>query len=169
MAALLLSYDGSGQTPATPYQLKAAFLFHFAEFVEWPPQTFTDPSSPLVIGILGESSVREDLERTLRGKTVRNHPLEVKEIRTPVDAAHTCHVLFITAAERKRVAEFLAGLRGASVLTVSETERFTENGGMINFVSEGTKIRFQINDQAAKDAGLKVSSKLLSLASRPAH
>jgi hypothetical protein len=149
------------------YQLKAAFLFNFAKFVEWPPRAFTDATSPIVIGILGETRLNADLQRTIRDKTVNNRALAIKEFRSPADATN-CHILFISTAEKKRLPEILEGLRGVSVLTVGEMDRFTESGGMINFVQESSKIRFQINDGAARSVGLKISSKLLSLALRPA-
>src|ERR1019366_9206706 len=81
--------------------------------------------------------------------------------------ATNCHILFISSSEKKRLPEIFASLKGASVLTVGETDHFTESGGMINFFLEGTKMRFQINKDAATSAGLKISSKLMSLASRP--
>jgi hypothetical protein len=167
--ALLLPVGGIAQEPQpSESQLKAAFLFNFAKFVEWPPAAFAEATSPMVIGILGENPFGDDLERTIRGKTINNRPLVVREFRSPGEATN-CHILFISASEKKRLAEIFDGLHGKSVLTVSETDGFTEAGGMINFVAEGNKIRFQINDAAAKGAGLKISSKLLSLASRPAR
>jgi hypothetical protein len=96
----------------------------------------------------------------------------IKEFRSPIQAtnwmqATNCHILFISSSEKKRLPEIFASLKGASVLTVGETDHFTESGGMINFFLEGTKMRFQINKDAATSAGLKISSKLMSLASRP--
>ena len=145
-----------------------AFLFNFAKFVAWPPEAFAEASSPIVIGILGENPFGGDLERTIRNKTISSRSLEVKEIRSLLEATN-CHVLFISTSEKQRLTEIIQGLRGASVLTVGETERFTEAGGMINFVLEENKVRFRINDEAAKSAKLKISSKLLSLALRPAR
>jgi YfiR/HmsC-like len=164
---LLLSGSGRAQnSPPTEYQIKAAFIFNFARFIEWPPKAFAGTTSPLVIGILGDNPFRDDLRRTLRDKTVDDHPLVIKELSSHVEATN-CHILFISTSEKPRLAQVLQGLKGASVVTVAEMDRFTENGGMINFVQEGTKIRFQINNEAAMGAGLKISSKLLSLALRP--
>ena len=166
---LLSVGDGRAQeSQPTEYQIKAAFLFNFAKFVEWPPAAFAEATSPMVIGILGENPFRDDLERTIRGKTINNRPLVIKEFRSPAEATN-CHVLFISTSEKQRLPEILKSLHGTSVLTVGETDRFIETGGMINFVAEGNKIRFQINEVAAKSAGLKISSKLSSLASRPAR
>jgi hypothetical protein len=156
------------ETQPSEYQLKAAFLYNFAQFVDWPAGAFAQPTSPLVIGILGDNPFGPGLEQTVRGKTINTHPLSVREFRSLAEVTNACQILFVSSTEKKRLPEIFAGLRGASILTVGETDRFTESGGMINFVLEGTKIRFQINDAAAKSAGLKISSKLLSLASRKA-
>ena len=156
------------ESPPTEYQLKAAFLLNFTKFVEWPPAGFAEPTSPIVLGILGENPFGNILERTIRDKTINNRPLVVKAFRSSADATN-CHILIISTSEKARLPEILANLRGASVLTVSEMDRFTETGGMINFVRQGNKIRFQINEIAAKSVGLKISSKLLSLASGPAR
>src|SRR5204863_1594641 len=139
----------------------------FAKFVEWPPEAFTTPNAPFIIGIIGEDPFGTDLERTVRGKSVNGRAFEIKALRS-VAEANDCHILFISRSERKKVAEILKAAGAASVLTVSEIEHFTQAGGMINFVMEGNKVRFEINDAAAKKAGLRVSSKLLNLAKRPA-
>jgi hypothetical protein len=164
---LLVGGDGRAQeSQPTEYQIKAAFLFNFAKFVEWPTAAFVGVTSPIVIGILGENPFRDDLARTIRNKTIDEHPLEIKELRSPTEATN-CHILFISTSEKKRLPEILKGLKGTSVLTVGEMDRFTESGGMINFVLKGKKIRFQINNDEATRAGLKISSKLMSLALPP--
>jgi hypothetical protein len=104
----------------------------------------------------------------VRNKSIDQHPLLIHELRSPAQAAN-CHVLFISTSEKKRLPEIFAALKSASVLTVGEMDQFTEAGGMINFVLVGTKIRFEINQEAATSAGLKISSKLMSLAMRPGH
>ena len=145
------------------YQLKAAFLFNFAKFVEWPPQAFASRTSPLVIGVLGENPFHEDLARAIHDKTVDGHPLALNELLSPAQGTN-CHIVFISTSEKERLTEIFKILGSANVLTVGETDHFTEEGGMINFVLEGTKVRFQINRNAATKAGLKISSKLMSLA-----
>lgn len=166
LLALAGSYGPAQEFMPTEYQVKAAFLFNFAKFIEWPPRAFASVKSPLIIGILGENPFHDDLVQTIRNKTVDDHPVLIKQFYSASDATN-CHILFISASERKHLPEIFNTLKGASVLTVSETDRFTEKGGMINFVLEGTKIRFQINKNAATSAGLKISSKLMSLALRP--
>lgn len=149
----------------TEYQIKAAFLFNFAKFVNWPPGAFEQPTSPLVLGVLGDNPFHEDLARMLQNKSIDAHPLVVREYPSGSQITN-CHILFISASEKKQFPDILKHLKGHSVLTVSETERFIEDGGMINFVLQGGKIRLQINNDAAVEAGLKISSKLLSLALR---
>ncbi len=163
---VLAGREGRAQTPQpTEYQIKAAFLFNFAKFVRWPPSAFTDPKASMVIGILGANPFHDDLAQMVRNKTVDDHPLVVKEIHASSDATN-CHILFISSSEKARLAEVLKDLKGTSVLTVSEMDHFTESGGMINFVVQEAKIRFEINNEAAAGAGLKISSKLLVLAIR---
>ena len=120
----------------------------------------------MVVGVLGENPFHDDLQRTIRNKTIDEHPLVIKEFRSPSEATN-CHVLFISTSEKNRLPEILKSLKGTSVLTVGETEHFTESGGMINFVMRAKKIRFQINNEEANKAGLKISSKLMSLAVHP--
>jgi hypothetical protein len=162
----MLLAGGAGraqESQPTEYQLKAAFLFNFAKFVQWPPTAFEGVASPIVVGVLGENPFHDDLARTIRNKTIDEHPLVIKEFRSPSEATN-CHILFISTSEKNRLPEILKGLKGTSVLTVGEMEHFTESGGMINFVLVGKKIRFQINNDEATKAGLKISSKLMSLA-----
>jgi|ERR1035437_5752137 hypothetical protein len=166
LVGLLAPVAGRAQeSPPTEQQLKAAFLLNFAKFVEWPSAAFGETTSPIVLGILGENPFGDVLEQTIRDKTINNRPLVVKQFQSSAETTN-CHILFICASEKARLPEILASLREASVLTVAEMGRFTESGGMINFIRQGNKIRFQINETAAKSAGLKISSKLLSLASR---
>jgi hypothetical protein len=166
LGLLLAGRCGFAQAPQpTEYQIKAAFIFNFAKFVEWPATALPKPTSPIVIGILGENPFHDDLEKTIRNKTVEDHPLVIKEFHSTTEVTN-CHILFISNSETARLPQILKGLEGASILTVGEMERFNESGGMINFVFEGTKIRFKINNEAATRTGLKISSKLLSYALR---
>jgi hypothetical protein len=158
----------SEDVPPTEYQIKAAFLFNFARFVQWPTNAFAAATSPLIIGVLGENPFHNDLALTLRNKSVDDHPLVIKEFSSATDATN-CHILFISASEKPRLPTIINGLKGSPVLTVGQMDQFTESGGMINFVLQGSKIRFQINNDAASAAGLKISSKLLALALNPAH
>jgi len=158
---LFISRCGLAQEQPTEYQIKAAFIFNFAKFVEWPAAALPKSTSPIIIGVLGENPFRDNLEKTIHNKTVDDHPLLVKLFRSVAEATN-CHILFISSPEAPRLPQILKTLQGASILTVGEMDRFTENGGMINFVFDGNKIRFKINNEVATRAGLKISSKLLN-------
>ena len=163
--ALTAWRDLPAQTaPAQEYQLKAVFLFNFAQFVEWPPQAIPDRQVPLVIGVLGEDPFGAYLDETVRDEKVNNRPLAVQRYRR-VEEIKSCHVLFISRSESDRLDEIFAGLKGRNILTVSDADGFAQRGGMIRFVTEKNKIRLRINLDAAKAANLTISSKLL----RPAE
>ena len=149
----------------TEYQLKALFIYNFPKFVEWPAQAFATGEEPFVIGIIGENPFGTALEDTVKGKSTNEHPFVVKRVRTPAEARR-CHILFVAESDRKRLSELLNALKGASVLTVSDVDNFLELGGMIRFYMEGKRVRFEINNEAAKSARLKISSKLLQLGPR---
>jgi len=167
LVLLAAALNGRAQTAQpSEYQLKAAFLYHFTQLVTWPSEAFANAGSPMVIAVLGENPFGKQLEESVRGKNVNGHPLTVKEVQTLAEATNGCHLLFVSTSEKKRLSEIFAAVREKSVLTVGETDQFIETGGMINFTMEGTKIRFQISDATAKAAGLRISSKLLSLATR---
>jgi hypothetical protein len=163
---LLTSNESRAQpSAASEYQLKAAFIFNFAKFVEWPNSVLPRANSPLIIGVLGENPFGDNLEKTIKNKTVEDHPVVIKQYQSAAEAAKG-HVVFISTSEKEKLAEILKSLEGSSVLTVGELDGFNDNGGMIGFVMQGSKIHFKINNEAATRAGLKISSKLLSLGSR---
>jgi hypothetical protein len=158
-------HSAAAQAGPTPeYQLKAVFLFNFAQFVEWPDDAFTAPNAPLVIGVLGEDPFGSYLDETVQGETVNHRPLTVRRFRG-VDEITNCHILFVGLPEQGRVRATLDSLQGRSVLTVSDGERFPTSGGIIGFVTEQSRIGLRINLQAAQAANLTISSKLL----RPAR
>jgi hypothetical protein len=163
MLAIGLDWRVFAQDQPSEYQIKAAFLFNFAKFVEWPPDAFKETNSPIVIGVLGENVFGNSLAATIRDKTVNDRHFEFKTFNSPAEATN-CHILFVSPRLKESLPNVVAGLHNASVLTVGETDDFIKAGGMVNFLIEDNKIRFQINDDAAKKAGLKISSKLLALA-----
>lgn len=148
----------------TEYQVKAVFLFNFSQFVDWPPEAFAEPQSPLVIGVLGNDPFGADLDEIVRGETVNGRPLLVRRYRS-IQELDTCHILFIDRSERDRLGQILAALKGRSILTVGDFEGFARNGGVIRFVMTGNKIRLHVNLDAARLAGLTIRAKLL----RPAQ
>ena len=152
--------------PAEPivdeYQVKAAFLFNFAKFVEWPSEAFSDSNAPLVITVFGEDPFNGSLE-AVKGKLVNNRKLTIRRVRDIQDIGK-CNVLFVGPSAKKELARILEALQGQSVLTVGEDGGFTQCGGIINFVKEDNRVRFEVNVSAAERAGLKISSRLLALA-----
>lgn len=164
LALLLAGAPVCAQAPQpSEYQLKAAFLFNFAKYIDWPAESFTNDKAPFLIGILGDNPFGSALEQIVAGKKINEHPITIQPLRAGTEGTN-CHIIFVSSSEKKRLPEIMQSLHGAAVLTVGETEKFIETGGIINFVPEANKIRFQINDDAAKAAKLKISSKLLSLA-----
>ncbi len=164
-ALLAASVLAAEDPQPSEYQLKAVFLYNFAKFVEWPREALASPTTPFTIGVLGQSPFSDELDRTVRNKTLNGHPFAIKYLRT-VSEVGSCHILFICTSERKRLSDILKAASAGNALTVAETDRFLQAGGMIRFVMEGNKVRFDINDEAAKSAGLRISSKLLSVARR---
>ena len=148
------------------YQVKAAFLFNFGKFVEWPTNAFAGAQSPLVIGVLGDDPSHGDLERVLAGRSIGLRRVEIREVQSPSELSG-CQIVFITSiVPSAGMREALKNLDGASVLTVGETDGFCEAGGMINFVIENHQVHFDINNGAAVAVKLKISSKLITLARR---
>jgi hypothetical protein len=162
-AWLVATHAGYAQQSPTEYQVKAAYLFNFLKFVEWPEDPPADARGKWVIGVVGENPFGDELTQAISGKSVQGHELQVRRFQ-PTEDLSACHILFISASEKKRLPSILTALGGSSVLTVGDMENFSGSGGMIQFVMEGGSIRFAINVAATSRARLKVSSKLLSLA-----
>jgi hypothetical protein len=161
LLAAWLTPRASAQTAvAREYQIKAVFLFNFAQFVAWPPAAFTAPDAPLVIGVLGDDPFHHTLDDTVRGEKIEGRPITIERYRRLEDL-RPCHVLFICRSELARLDQILARVKGQPVLTVGDAEGFAQRGGMIRFVSDNNKVRFRINVDAAKAANLTISSKLL--------
>jgi len=160
---LLKAPEGRAQDALSEYQVKAAYLFNFLKFVEYPGESFADPLAPIVIGVVGEDPFGNALPQVVIGKTVQGRDLVIRVYHAGEDL-RGAHILFISASERKRLPMILSGLRGSSVLTVGDTAGFLEAGGMIQFLNENGRVRFAIDVDATLRARLKLSSKLLSLA-----
>ncbi|MFQ5708970.1 MAG: YfiR family protein [bacterium] len=150
-------------TNVSEYQVKAAFLYNFAKFVDWPKEVIADSSKPIIIGILGKDPFGLDLDQTIAGETVKGRKLVVKRFHQIADLEF-CHILYISPSEKKNLAKIIEKVKNSSVLSVSEVKRFAEEGGIINLFNENNKVRFEINVQAAERAGLRISSRLLRLA-----
>ena len=147
----------------TEYEVKAAFLYNFARFVEWPAAALHDPGAPFVIAILGRDPFGAVLDETVAGKTVAGRPIEVHRIPR-VDDARDAQIVFVAPSERANMAAILKALERPGVLTVGDTDGFALRGGAINFTVQARRVRFEINPAVAEQAGLKMSSQLLKLA-----
>ena len=160
LTSSMLSTPVRAQTP-DEYQVKAAFLYNFVKFVEWPVETFSDNRAPVVIGVVGDDPFGSKIDQVINGKTANGRPLVLKRFAN-FKALTFCHILFICSSEKNNLRQALAAA-GAGVLTVGETERFTHMGGIINFTIVDSRVRFKINQVAAERAGLRFSAKLLKL------
>lgn len=147
---------------ATEYQVKAAFLYNFAKFVEWPPEALPD-DRPFIIGILGQDPFDGLIDEAVAGKTVRDRRIVVKRYSKMEDAIES-QILYISASEGENAIRIAKRIGRAPILTVSDADRFAEQGGMVQLMVEQNRVRFAINVAAVERAGLKPSSQLLKLA-----
>lgn len=145
------------------YELKAAFLYNFVKFVDWPPEAFAGEKSPLTICVYGKDPFGKSLDGAVQGERLGERSLLVQRPEA-LEELRGCHVLFVGRSERQRLPEVLGQVEGTPVLTVGDTDGFLRAGGIINFVLEDNKVRFLINVDAAERSRLRLSSKLLRLA-----
>lgn len=160
---LILAATGTAQRAAfDEREVKAVFLFNFAQFVEWPDNAFDSPNSAVVIGVLGDDPLGALLDEVVKGEVVKGRPLTVVRFRR-VEDVKLCHVLFISRSESRSYEQITKALRTQPTLTVGETAGFTRFG-MIRFMTEENRVRLEVNVEAAKAAGLTISSNLLRAA-----
>ena len=168
MAVMLLAAAAAvpcarGAGPVSPEKLKAEYVFNFLQFTEWPAGTFGRPDSPIVVGFSGSPAMAEEFRSAVVGKTVNGRAVMVKQIRGAGDAAG-CHVIVIPGqAGAEELSKLGIAARGA-VLTIGDSERFSEAGGVMDFYMDEGKERFEVNTLAAERAHLQISSKLLKIA-----
>ncbi len=147
---------------ALEYQIKATFLFTIAKFVDWPPEKLEE-NKPILVGIYGKDPFGATLDQVLQGKTVNGRPLVIQRL-AGLEQVRQCHILFISSAEKKRLAQILSAVGDGGVMTVGEIANFAEQGGMVNFVLKENSVGLEINVSAAGRARINFSSKLLRLA-----
>lgn len=162
-----LSISSAEDSVSKDYQIKAEYVYNFAKFVQWPPETFTNSQSPLVIGVFGQNPFGNGLQAIAKEHKINGRDIVVKPVAAAAEAARV-HLIFFAATEDGHIQETLAALKNAGVLTVGETDKFMAAGGIIGFVRDEDKVRFEINTAAANEHGLKISAQLLKLA-RPVH
>jgi hypothetical protein len=150
------------QSSPTEYEVKAAYLYNFGKFVEWPAKIATADDF-FTICVLGQDPFGATLDTTITGESINGKKVVVNRIARSKDAI-SCRILFISSSEESQVKEILAALDQTSVLTVSDMPQFTRRGGMIQFLVEENRVRFKVNLTAAEHAGLTLSSQLLKVA-----
>ena len=151
----------SAQT-ATAAAVTSAFLYNFAKFTQWPPDTLA-PGQRIALCVIGDSAVAEALEQTIKGHTIESHELTV-EVVTPDSLLRSCHLLYVSGLDDKRSTQLIQTLKSAPVFTASDGSLFAERGGIAQLILDHGRMRFAINVGAAQQARLQISSKLLSLA-----
>jgi hypothetical protein len=164
LCSAVLSVPAGAQNDApNEYQVKAAFLFNFAKFVDWPADTYPNAQWPFSICILGEDPFGAIFDSTLAGKSLGTHPVVLRRIKE-VSEIHHCQIVFVSSSSTSKYAELSQSVRGAKILLVGESDGFATSGGAVEFIVEANHVRFAINPEAVQRAGLAVSSKLLMLA-----
>jgi hypothetical protein len=163
LACSLFACRAQAQVAAGEYQIKAAFLHHFAKIVDWPPETLP-PNAPLVIGLIGDDPFGRAIDDVISNDATANgHRIVVRRLHWN-DVISGCQIVFISSSEIAHLDQVLGALRGWSVLTVGDIDHFAQRGGMIELRAAGNRVKFDINTTAASSARLRISSKLLQLA-----
>jgi hypothetical protein len=147
------------------YQLKAAFVYNFTKFVEWPTNRLSDDHAPIVIGVFANSRYARELEEAVKNRKVNGRKIVVNEIHS-IEQARGVQMLVFDGAPEAQMKEALQALKDSPVLSIGESEAFAESNGILNFVREGDKLHFEINLDAARRSGLKISAQFLKLAKK---
>ena len=148
--------------PSREYKVKAAFIYNFAQFVQWPDSSFVSSDAPITIGVIGSDPFNGALEQAVAGKRVGDRAVQIQHFDSLYQIA-ACHILFVSATDDETLGKITEKVRHQPVLTIGENESFPWAGGCIRFFTEDNKMRFEINLEAADTAKLKISSKLIRL------
>jgi hypothetical protein len=163
IAVLGLALLCGGDEPSQEYKVKAAFIYNFARFIEWPTGAFTSADAPLVIAVVGTDPFSGSLEQAVVGKVVGNRRVEIRHFDS-VDKIGPCQILFVPTTDDNTESAIVQKVRNDHVLTIGESDNFAAQGGSLRFFSQDGKVRFEINTDVTDQAQLKISSKLLKLA-----
>jgi hypothetical protein len=162
-AAILLAPPAAAQrSDSSEAPVKAAFLYNFTKFVEWPDAAFAQPSAPFVVCVFADAAFRRELEAILQNEQVRGRQIAIAP--EPLEDPRGCHLAYFAQGEAGGQGRMLDAVKRLPVLTVGEGRRFLEQGGQIAFLVENDRVRFAISRRAAEAAGLTISSKLLRVA-----
>ena len=154
---------GAQSSETLEFEVKAAMIYNFTRFVEWPVEAFSDAKAPFVVALLGDDALGRFVETAMKDKSVAGHPIHCRRVQS-VPSGEPYHLLLLPRGEKRHVAEYLRAAARAGVLTVGDTEGFAAAGGVIGITLDGKKARFDVNLDSAARAKLTVSSKLLRLA-----
>jgi YfiR/HmsC-like len=149
--------------PDAEYRVKAAFLYKFGSFVEWPEQAFPHADTPLAIGVIGADALADELAKIVTGRSLNGRPITVRKLRRG-DSVSGLHILFIGRSDESRVADILSAAKGQALLTVTESEDGLEHGSSINFVIVDDKVRFDVALPRPEPGQIKISARLLAVA-----
>jgi hypothetical protein len=142
------------------FEVKAALIYNFAQFVTWPDQAFSGPNAPFRICVLTDNPSTNVMERTFRGKSVRGRPIQIEQ-SGDIQGVMKCHILFVGQTMKDRMPEIMRAVGSREILTIGDMDRFAESGGIIGLYEENNKMRFEVNLGAARRAHLAISSKML--------
>lgn len=160
---LLGTMPATAQDSELEYKVKAAFLFNFLKFTDYPTNRYKAPEDAFVVACMSDDPAAPILSAALEGKSIDGRPIHMIRFKA-TDDVRRCHLFFISRTRKSPADEALERLKKAPVLTVGEVDQFAENGGMINFVRHERTFRFEVNLETAEQAGLRISSKLASMA-----
>ena len=170
LLSLTLAFGARAQSAdpsaSSEYLVKAGFIYNFAQLVQWPSTSFPQPDSPIVIGILGTDPFGGTIDRVIENKKLDGRSLVIRRLKWGKDLKdlRECNILFISSSEKPRQSDIINTVKWLPILTIGETAGFAEGGGIINLTLEGNKVRFEVNVEAARQANLNISSRLLALA-----
>ncbi len=149
------------ESPSLEYKVKAAFLYNFAKFIEWPKAAFADDEAPLVFAIVGPDPFQGALDQALRDKTVGGRPISIRHFASAAEV-QACHILF-SSGDKDETSKVIERVKGCPIVTVGEEPGFTRSGGMFRLFTERGKVRFEVNVDAARRAGLTISVRLIQV------
>lgn len=161
--AMSANAQSSDSSDSSEYLIKAGFIYNFAQLVQWPAGAFSQADSPIVIGIFGTDPFGGIIDRVVENKKLDGRALLVKRLKRGA-SVKDCNILFVSSSEAAHLDEIIQSTKGMPILTIGETPGFAVRGGIINLTLEGNKVRFEVNIDAAKQANLNISSRLLALA-----
>lgn len=163
LAVMAVAESHAEVQPFGEYQVKAVFLLNLTNFIRWPEESFSGPSDPFKIIILGDDPYKTILDTTVKGESVQGHPIVV-ERRSYREGLPPCHLLFISSSLKRKVPDILASIKHSNTLTVGDHAGFCRQGGMINLIFKNNRVQIEANVRDAEKSGLQLNSKLLRIA-----